>query len=73
MSRAVAIGDERRLAGYALAGARVQSASSPEEIADAWAGLDEDAALLVLTPEARDVLAPLLAERDDLIWVVLPS
>jgi vacuolar-type H+-ATPase subunit F/Vma7 len=73
VSRAVAIGDERRLAGYTLAGVVVQPAASPAESEAAWATLDDDTGLLVLTPEAKSALEPLLAERDDLVWVVLPS
>ncbi len=63
--RAVAIGDARRLAGYALAGAVVLD--EPTE------GALADAGLLVLTPEAYAELAARLAERDDLVWVVLPE
>jgi vacuolar-type H+-ATPase subunit F/Vma7 len=73
MSRAVAIGDRRRLAGYALAGALAVSADSPQAIEAAWERLGEDATLLVLTPEARAQLEARLASREDLIWVVLPS
>jgi vacuolar-type H+-ATPase subunit F/Vma7 len=73
MSRAVAIGDERRLAGYALAGAEVRHAVTPEQAIAAWAELAGEAALLVLTPEAHDALAGRLGERDDLVWVVVPT
>jgi vacuolar-type H+-ATPase subunit F/Vma7 len=73
MSRAVAIGDERRLAGYALAGAEVRHASSPAEAEAAWAALAEETSLLVLTQEAYDALAVSLGERDDLVWAVVPS
>jgi len=73
MSRAVAIGDERRLAGYALAGADVQHAVAPAEIEAAWGGLDDAVGLVVLTPESYAVLEPRLAERGNLVWAVLPS
>lgn len=73
MSRAVAIGNELRLGGYALAGVEVRHAASPAEVEAAWAELDEEAALLVLTREAHAVLEALLAERDDLICAVVPS
>ena len=73
MSRAVAIGDELRLAGYALAGAEVRHAVAPAEIEAAWTGLDDAVGLVVLTPESHAVLEPLLAERGDLVWAVVPS
>jgi vacuolar-type H+-ATPase subunit F/Vma7 len=72
MSLAVAIGDRRRLAGYALAGAEVRHAVSPAEVEAAWAGLDEDTALVVLTREAHTALAGRLAEREAVVWAVLP-
>ncbi len=68
----VAIGDVRRLAGYALAGATVVPAGSPEAIDAAWEGLDEDAVLLILSPEAHARLEARLAEREGLIWAVQP-
>ena len=73
MSRALAIGNELRLGGYALAGVNVRHAPSPAEVEAAWAALDEKTALLVLTREAHAVLAARLGERDDLIWAVVPS
>ena len=73
MSRIVAIGDERRLAGYALAGVEVRPASSPAAVELAWADLVQDVALLVLTAEAHDALAPLLEARPELVWAVVPS
>jgi vacuolar-type H+-ATPase subunit F/Vma7 len=71
MSRALAIGDARRLGGYALAGAEVVEADALAEAA--LAHLLDEAGLLVLTPEAHEALASMLAERDDLVWVVTPS
>jgi vacuolar-type H+-ATPase subunit F/Vma7 len=73
MSRAVAIGDELRLAGYALAGAEVRHAVAPPEIEAAWAGLDDEVGLVVLTPESYAVLEQRLAERGDVVWAVVPS
>ena len=73
MSRAVAIGDERRLAGYALAGVEVRHASSPAEAQAAWAELAEETSLVLLTQDAYDALAAPLGERDDLVWAVVPS
>lgn len=72
MSRAAAIGDERRLAGYALAGAEVLPAATPAEASAALAGLDEETALVLLTPEAYDAVAQELAGRRGCVWAVLP-
>jgi vacuolar-type H+-ATPase subunit F/Vma7 len=72
MKRAAAIGDDRRLAGYRLAGVEVTHAGSAAEAEAAWAALDDEAGLLLLTPDAHAALAPRLAERD-IVWVVVPS
>jgi vacuolar-type H+-ATPase subunit F/Vma7 len=71
MSRAVAIGDGRRLAGYALAGALVVPVT-PDEAVDAWETLPDDVGLVLLSPEVEAVLAPRLEEREDVVWAVLP-
>ena len=63
--KAAALGDPRRLAGYALAGAEVAPVEEFES-------LDEEVGLLVLTPEAYDELADRLDERPGLVWAVLP-
>lgn len=63
--RAVVIGDERRLGGYALAGAEVLGVED-------WPSVGDDVVLVVLTEEAYAALAPRLAERAGLIWAVLP-
>ena len=73
MSRAVAIGDERRLGGFALAGVEVVPAAGAGEAAAAWEALDDDVALVVLDPQAYPALAPRLAERPMVVWAVLPE
>lgn len=73
MSRAVAIGDERRLGGYALAGVEVVPAVTAAEAAAAWDSLAEDVAVLVLSPGAHEALAGRLDERSGIVWAVLPS
>jgi len=73
MSRAVAIGDERRLAGYRLAGAEVWPAVSRLDAVAALAELGDDVGLLVLTPDAHAALEPLLAGHEGLVWAVIPS
>jgi hypothetical protein len=71
VSSAVAIGDARRLAGYALAGALVVPAA-PEEAIAAWESLPEEVALVLLSPDVEPVLAPRLGERPEVVWAVLP-
>lgn len=73
MKTAVAIGDERRLAGYALAGASVRHTVTAEDAEAALSALDHDIGLLVLTAEVREALTETLAQRDDLLCAVLPS
>ena len=73
MSRAVAIGDERRLGGYALAGVEVAPAADAGDAAAAWQALADDVALVVLDPPAYAALAPRLDERPNVVWAVLPE
>ena len=72
MSRVVAIGDARRLGGYALAGVDVVDVPTGAA-ADVFAGLDEEVGLVVLTEQAYGALDGPLAERDHLVWVVIPE
>ena len=73
MSRAVAIGDERRLGGYALAGVEVVPATGAGDAAAAWDALADDVSLVVLDPPAHSALAARLDERPMLVWAVLPE
>jgi len=73
MSRAVAIGDELRLAGYALAGAEVYHALAQADLEAVWDGLDDAVGLVVLTEDSYAVLEPRLSERGGLVWAVVPS
>jgi vacuolar-type H+-ATPase subunit F/Vma7 len=73
MSRAVAIGEAVRVAGYALAGVEVRPAESPGAALNAWRTLDLDTQLVLLTPAAAAALEGLLTETASRIWVVLPG
>jgi vacuolar-type H+-ATPase subunit F/Vma7 len=73
MTCAAAIGEDVRVGGYALAGVRVFSAQDAGAVRAAFAQLPADVACLILTPAAHGALAPLLAERDDLVWAVMPG
>ncbi len=72
MSRAAAIGEDARVAGYALAGVTVHPAATPAAIVSAWERLAADVACVILTPAARDALGERLRERPDVVSVVLP-
>ncbi len=68
-----AIGDPRRVGGFALAGVEVLPADGADAAAEALAALAPDVGLLILTPAAYEGVAEELAERPDLIWAVLPE
>jgi vacuolar-type H+-ATPase subunit F/Vma7 len=72
MSRAVAIGDERRIAGYGLAGAEVLPAKDGRSVVAAWDALGDDVALVILTPSAQAALQDRLGDEGRRVWVVLP-
>jgi vacuolar-type H+-ATPase subunit F/Vma7 len=73
MSRVAAIGEARRVAGFALAGVEVYPAENTEATNDAWTALGDDVGLVVLTPRAAAGLERRLLEREDLLWVTLPA
>ena len=72
MSQVLALGEAHELEGFALVGARVVPAQTPEEVRAAWARLGDDVSLLVLTRAAALTLGDDLARRDDLLTAVLP-
>ena len=72
MSRAAAIGEEARVAGYGLAGVDVHPAQDAAAVTAAWVALPADVACLILTPSAHATLRERLAERPRLVWTVLP-
>ena len=73
MSRVAAIGEETRLAGYALAGVDIYAASGADQYRAAWTRLPGDVGLVVLTSAARAALGSQLAGRPQLLWVVTPD
>ncbi len=72
MSKIVALGDDDRLDGFALAGATVVTATTDDELRAAWSALDSDVGLVILSTHASEVLEPLLGGRTDLLTAVLP-
>ncbi|MGZ4439141.1 MAG: V-type ATP synthase subunit F [Gaiellaceae bacterium] len=73
MNRAAAIGETRRVGGFALAGVEVLPAESAEEAGAAIAALDPEVGFVILTPAAHEAVAEALAERVGLVWAVLPE
>jgi vacuolar-type H+-ATPase subunit F/Vma7 len=52
VARVAVIGEEALVRGYALAGAAVLPADTPEQVRAAWRRLPEDVAVVILTPAA---------------------
>lgn len=75
MSRVAAIGEERVLEGYALAGVEVLPASDPASARQAWLSLPDDVALVLLTRTALEALGPELAESStpERVWAEVPG
>jgi vacuolar-type H+-ATPase subunit F/Vma7 len=71
VTRAAAIGEDVRVAGYALAGVEVHAVADGGAANAAWDALDDDVACLILTAMARDALGERLRERPYLVWAVI--
>jgi vacuolar-type H+-ATPase subunit F/Vma7 len=71
MSRVAAIGEETRVAGYAMAGVHVLAAEDADGACAAWDALPGEVGCVLLTPSARAALEERLAERSDVIWVAM--
>ncbi|HET6795063.1 MAG TPA: hypothetical protein VFH45_11500 [Acidimicrobiales bacterium] len=56
MSRIVALGEGPRVEGFALGGAEVLVADDADQVRAAWAALDDDVGVVVLTPSAAAAL-----------------
>jgi vacuolar-type H+-ATPase subunit F/Vma7 len=67
----VALGERRDLDGFALAGARVVTASGAGVI-EVWRHLDDDVGLVILTESAARTLDDELDDRPDVLTVVVP-
>jgi vacuolar-type H+-ATPase subunit F/Vma7 len=69
----VAIGEEARLAGFALAGVDVRPAEDEVSANHELDRLEERVGLLIITPAAERALGERLAKREDVLWVTLPG
>lgn len=72
MTRIVAIGSTLELAGYALAGVDVAGADDPNAVRRAWRDVADDAALVLLTADARAAL-PERLDAGSRLWAVIPT
>ncbi len=72
MSKIAAIGEELRVAGFALAGVEVFPVEDAGEAMAAWEAIGPEVGLLLLAPGAAAALADRLPERKDLLWATLP-
>ena len=73
MSRIAVLGEAVRTDAFALAGAFVIAADSPDAVRTAWRSLPDDVAVVVMTPLAADALGDAVADvRENLLIVTLP-
>lgn len=72
MATVVALGETHELVGFALAGARVVHAADAAALVAAWAALDADVGLAILSPLAATALDAVLDDRPDVLTVVMP-
>ena len=54
--RIAALGEWSAIRGFALAGVRTVTAEDPDAVRAAWAALEHDVAVVILTASAADVL-----------------
>lgn len=73
MSRIAALGEPRRLEGFALAGVPLFAGEDPDQLRTAWASLDPEVTVVILTTVAEGALRDLLDLRPDVIWTTLPD
>ena len=72
MSRVVALGEDHRLIGFALAGVGVVRAATDAEIQRAWKRIDDEVGLVILSEHAARTLGAALDDRPDVLTAVLP-
>jgi vacuolar-type H+-ATPase subunit F/Vma7 len=69
--RIAALGEWALVRGFALAGVQTVASENAEAVREAWAALDRDVAVVILTPMAADALAE--SAHHGPLTVVLPS
>ena len=72
MSEVAAIGSLAQVGGFALAGVRVLAADTAKQATDAWDGLSDAVAVVILTQPAADALGVHRYAARAPLTVVLP-
>ncbi|WP_149264591.1 hypothetical protein [Actinomadura sp. K4S16] len=70
--RVAVLGERARVEGYGLAGALVSPADGAGEVRSAWEALDDEVAVVVMTPAAAEVLEDARHRRPGVLTVVMP-
>ena len=70
--RVAVIGAEAVIAGWGLAGARLVPAEGTEQVHRAWAALDTDVGMVILTADAAASLTDVTVGSSGPLTVVLP-
>lgn len=73
MSTIVALGEGPRVQGFGLAGASVSVAEGEAEVTAAWNALGAEVGLVLLTPQAAEVIASRAGEQPHLLIAVMPE
>lgn len=71
MAAVVVIGEEAKVAGFALAGAVVMAAGDAESVRRAWADLPDGTGLVLVTPMAAAALTTGGGPRPGVLRVVM--
>lgn len=72
MGKIAAIGEETRARPFALVGAVVIAANTPDDVVRAWHSIASDVDVIVLTPSAAKALGDLVAQAGERLVVTLP-
>jgi vacuolar-type H+-ATPase subunit F/Vma7 len=73
MGRIIAIGEEARIMGFALAGVNVYPAADARAVRAVWQDLQPDDALVILTSAAAEALGDEVARTRPPLTVVMPE
>lgn len=71
MSRILAMGEQQKVAPFAMVGVEVVAVSDPVSLRRAWAGFRDDIGLVLLTGSAAAALGKELHEPGHPLWVVM--
>jgi vacuolar-type H+-ATPase subunit F/Vma7 len=73
LGRVAVIGEHAAVSGYALAGVLVLPAEDDDAVRDAWSGLPDDVAVVILTDRAARTLGDVRTAELLPFTVVMPS